>query len=103
MSTPTFALGEDGQPVEQPVPADFAAAQEAAAAAQLTPEEIAEFRALRQAKKDADAQALKDAEEAAARLQPATHHVHLADGRVVEGGAIQTHVDDGDGPVAVAG
>lgn len=104
MSTATpFALGEAGTPVEQEVPADFAAQQEAAQSAQLTPEEVAEFRALRQAKKDADAKALADAEEAAARLQPHTHLVHLADGQIVEGSTIATHVDNGDGPLPVTG
>jgi len=102
MSEP-FALGPDGEPVQTPVPADFAAAQEAAQSAQLTAEEVAEFRALRAAKKAADAQALQDAEEAAARLQPATHFVHLADGSVGEGSSIATHVDNGGGPLPVTG
>jgi hypothetical protein len=104
MSTPTtVALDKDGKPVEKAVPADFAKEQEEAKAAQLTPEEVAEFRALRQAKKDADAKALADAEEAAARLQPATHFVHLADGQVIEGSSIATHVDLGRGPLPVTG
>jgi|ERR1017187_539010 hypothetical protein len=98
-----FALGADGKPVAQEVPADFAAQQEAAASAQLTPEEVAEFRALRQAKKDADAQALADAEAAAAKLQPFTHFVHLADGQIVDGSTIATHVDNGHGPLPVTG
>ena len=79
--------------------------QEAAVAAQaqLTPEEVAEFRQLRADRKAADEAAAKAAEEAAARLQPDTHHVHLGDGRVVTGSSIATHYDDGDGPVPVAG
>ena len=98
-----FGLDTDGKPVEKPVPADFAAEQEQAASAQLTAEEIAEFRALRKAKKDADAQALADAEAAAAKLQPHTHFVHLADGQIVEGSSLATHVDTGAGPLPVTG
>jgi hypothetical protein len=104
MSTPaTIALDKDGKPVPKDVPADFAKDQEDAQSAQLTPEEVAEFRALRKAKKDEDERVAAEAAEAAARLQPDTHHVHLADGTVVDGSSIATHVDNGDGPLPVAG
>jgi len=95
MSTPTFGLDASGQPVEMPVPADFEAAREASLATQLTPDEIAEFRALRAAQKLRDAEAAAEAAAAAARLQPATHFVHLADGTVIDGSPIETHVDMG--------
>ena len=72
-------------------------------AGQLTAEEVAEFRALRQEKKDRDAEAARLAEEEAAKRQPDRHHVHLADGSVVDGSSIETHVDYGDGPVPVIG
>jgi hypothetical protein len=100
---PVFALGPDGQPFPTEVPADFAAQQAAALAAQLTPEEIAEFRALRDAQKLRDQQAADEAAAAAARLQPATHFVHLADGSVTEGSPIETHVDTGHGIYPVTG
>src|ERR1017187_7398869 len=101
MSTPTtVALGADGKPVPKDVPADFDKEQADAKAAQLTPEEVAEFRALRQAKKDEDERV---AAEAALRLQPDPHHVPLADGSVVDGSSIATHYDLGDGPLPVAG
>jgi hypothetical protein len=73
------------------VPADFEQAKVERESAQLTPEEVAEFRALRAAQKDRDAAAAKEAAEAAARLQPLTHHVHLADGSRVDGSTIETH------------
>jgi hypothetical protein len=87
------------------VPADFeeAGIQREASALALTPEEIAEFRALRAEKKARDEQVAQDAAEAAARLQPARHHVHLADGTVTEGSTIESHVDNGSGPVPVTG
>jgi hypothetical protein len=89
------------------VPADFAAAQAAAQDAvladRLTPEEIAEFRALRAEKKKRDQEAAEEAAAAAARLSPPTHHVHLADGRVIEGSPIETHYAEDGGLVAVAG
>lgn len=72
-------------------------------AGQLTAEEVAEFRALRESKRAADEKALADAEAAALKLQPATHFVHLADGSVTEGSTIATHVDNGDGPLPVTG
>jgi hypothetical protein len=104
MSTPTtVALGADGKPVPKDVPADFDKEQADAKAAQLTPEEVAEFRALRQAKKDEDERVAREAAEAALLLQPDTHHVHLADGSVVDGSSIATHYDLGDGPLPVAG
>jgi hypothetical protein len=104
MSTPTpVALDKDNKPVEKAVPADFAKEQEAALSAQLTPEEVAEFRALRQAKKDEDERVAREAAEAALLLQPDTHHVHLGDGSVVDGSSIATHYDLGDGPLPVAG
>jgi hypothetical protein len=84
------------------VPEDFAKAQEDAMAAQLatqlTPEEIAEFRALRAEKKARDEAAAKEAAEAAAKLSPPTHLVHLADGSVVDGSTIESHwaAEDGD-------
>jgi hypothetical protein len=92
------------------VPADFdaeAAQRELAAlraqqASQLSPEEIAEFRQLREEKKANDARVAAEAEAAAATLQPSRHHVHLADGHVVDGSTIETHVDYGDGLVHVA-
>lgn len=86
------------------VPADFAAAQEQALANQLTAEEIAEFRALRAEKKARDQAAADEAAAAAARLSPPTHHVHLADGSVIEGSAIETHfAPESGGLVPVAG
>jgi hypothetical protein len=93
------------------VPADFgeSAVQReleqlrAQAAAGLSPEEVAEFRQLREEKKAADAKAAAEAEAAAASRQPDRHHVHLADGSVVDGSTIETHVDYGNGPVHVIG
>jgi hypothetical protein len=73
------------------VPADFEEARAAALATQLTPEEIAEFRALRAEKKERDRRAAEEAAAAAARLSAPTHHVHLADGSVIEGSSIETH------------
>jgi hypothetical protein len=73
----------------------------AAQAGQLTAEEVAEFRALREEKKARDAAAAEEAAEAAAKRQPNRHHVHLADGTVVEGSTIETHVDSGSGLVPV--
>jgi hypothetical protein len=73
------------------VPADFAAAHEAQLAAALTPEEVAEFRALRAEKKARDAAAAAAVAEAAAKLSPPTHYVHLATGDVVDGSTIATH------------
>jgi hypothetical protein len=85
------------------VPADFEAAREAQLADQLSPEEIAEFRALRAEKKARDKAAAEEAAAAAARLSAPSHHVHLADGRVIEGSQIATHyAEDGGGLVAVA-
>lgn len=78
-----------GTPAE--VPADFAKAREDLLAGQLTAEEIAEFRALRAEKKANDARVAAEAAEAAARLSPPTHFVHLADGSVVDGSPIATH------------
>lgn len=91
-----------GTPPE--VPADFAAAREAALAGQLTPAEIAEFRALQADKKARDKAAADEAAAAAARLSPPSHHVHLADGQVIDGSAIETHyAPEAGGLVAVAG
>jgi len=87
----TYGLGPDGVPVPMPVPAEFAPHVPDA----LTPDEIAEFRALRAAQKLRDAEAAAEAAAAAARLQPATHFVHLADGTVIDGSPIETHVDMG--------
>jgi hypothetical protein len=95
----TYGLGPDGVPVPMPVPAEFAPHVPDA----LTAEEIAEFRALRDEKKRRDAEAAEEAAAAAGRLQPATHLVHLADGSVVDGSAVETHVDNGHGPYAVTG
>jgi hypothetical protein len=75
----------------------------ASQAGQLTAEEVAEFRALREEKKTRDAEAARLAEEEAAKRQPNRHHVHLADGTIGEGSTIETHVDNGDGPVHVTG
>jgi hypothetical protein len=104
-------LGEPFKPATYPfppgtpreVPADFAAAQEAQLADRLTAEEIAEFRALRAEKKKRDQEAADEAAAAAARLSAPTHHVHLADGRVIDGSQIATHYHGDDGLVAVAG
>lgn len=91
-----------GTPPE--VPADFAAAQEQQLATQLTAEEIAEFRALRAEKKARDKAAAEEAAAAAARLSAPTHHVHLANGQIVDGSAIATHYATEDGKVhAIAG
>jgi hypothetical protein len=88
------------------VPADFgeAAVQREASASQLTAEEIAEFRALRDEKKARDAAAAEAAAEAAAKRQPDRHHVHLADGSVVDGSTIETHyATEAGGLVPVSG
>jgi len=93
-----------GTPEQVPADFDAAALQRELAqlrAAQLSPEEVAEFRQLREEKKANDARVAAEAEEAAARLQPNRHHVHLADGHIVEGSTIETHVDYGDGLVHV--
>jgi hypothetical protein len=91
-----------GTPAE--VPADFEAAKAAALETQLTAEEIAEFRALRAEKKARDAAAAEEAAAAAARLSPPTHHVHLADGTVIDGSTIETHwAPEAGGLLAVAG
>ena len=95
----TYGLGPDGVPVPMPVPAEFAPHVPDA----LTAEEIAEFRALRAAQKLRDQEAADEAATAAARLQPATHFVHLADGTIGEGSSIETHVDNGHGPMPVTG
>jgi len=102
-ATAAFSLDPAGQPAQTGVPDDFAAAHEAAVvnSGQLTAEEIAEFRALRQEKKDRDAEAAEEAARAAARLQAPTHHVHLADGTVTEGSTIATHYATGDGRLLV--
>lgn len=84
------------------VPADFAKAREDALASQLTPAEIAEFRALQQEKRDRDAAAAAEAAAAAAKLSPPTHYLTLADGSTVDGSTIETHVDTGHGLVPVA-
>jgi hypothetical protein len=105
---PAYAQGPDG-PVEFNTSSGFedqAATVQASAAlnlppGQLTPEEIAEFRALRAEKKLRDEEAAREAEEAAAKLQAPTHWVRLADGAVVQGSAIATHYDNGSGLVAV--
>lgn len=93
------------QAAGQAVPADFeaAAVNRDLSSAQLSPEEVAEFRALRAEKKAHDERVAKEAEEAAANLQPLRHHVHLADGSIVDGSSIESHVDNGDGPVQVIG
>ena len=95
----TYGLGPDGVPVPMPVPAEFTPYGPDA----LTPDEIAEFRALRAAQKQRDLEAATEAAAAAARLQPNTHFVHLAGGSVVEGSTIETHVDNGNGIYPVAG
>jgi hypothetical protein len=97
-----FALGPDGQPVPFDTQAGFEAQADQPPAGGLTAEEIAEFRALRAAKKEADAKALAEAEAAAARLQEPTHHVLLAGGEWVKGSTIATHYDNGDGLIPVA-
>jgi hypothetical protein len=78
-----------GTPAE--VPADFAAARDAQLATQLSAEEIAEFRQLRDEKKKRDAAAAEEAAAAAARLSAPTHDVHLSTGDVVDGSTIATH------------
>lgn len=87
---PTYPF-PPGTPAE--VPADFekAAVDREASALQLTAEEIAEFRQLRAEKKAHDEEVAAEAAAAAARLSPPSHHVHLADGSVVEGSTIATH------------
>ena len=86
------------------VPADFAAARDQAYETQLTPEEIAEFRALRADKKARDEAAAAAAAEAAAKLSPPTHHVHLANCDIIDGSTIETHYATGDGDlIPVAG
>ena len=77
--------------------------QREASAGQLTPEEIAEFRALRDEKKARDAAAAAEAADAAAKRQPDRHHVHLADGSVVDGSTIETHYDGPGGLFHVTG
>lgn len=96
-----YALGQDGQPVPFDTERGFEL-QADAPPGQLTPEEIAEFRELRAAKKKADEQAAREAEEAAARLQAPTHYVRLADGSIIEGSALATHYDNGRGLIPVA-
>jgi len=80
------------------VPADFEAAAVDRLSAQLTAEEVAEFRALRAEKKANDERVAREAEEAAAKLMPPTHHVHLASGGIVGGSTIETHwvMENGD-------
>jgi hypothetical protein len=92
-----------GTPPE--VPADFEAARTKALASQLSPEEIAEFRALRAEKKQRDQEAAEEAERAAARLSPPTHRLVLGDGTTVDGSTVETHYAAEDGalvPVASA-
>jgi len=104
--TAAYSLSEAGVPVQTGVPDDFAAAHEAAVvnSGQLTAEEIAEFRALRAEKKERDRLAAEEAAAAAARLQAPTHHVHLADGTILQGSSIATHYALEDGRVvAVSG
>lgn len=72
-------------------------AQQMALAQQLTAEEVAELRELREMRRTQTERALKEAAEAAARLTPPTHYVHLADGSVVEGSQLATHHTVGDG------
>jgi hypothetical protein len=69
----------------------------ASQAGQLTPEEVAEFRQLRAEKKAHDERTAAETAAAAAKLQPNRHHVHLADGSVVEGSTIETHYADSFG------
>jgi hypothetical protein len=64
---------------------------------QLTAEELAELRALRAERAERLERERIDAEEAAARLSPASHYVHLADGSIVEGSQLGTHHSTGDG------
>lgn len=83
-----YGANNDGTPV---VPADFAVAEETQAANQLTAEEVAEFRALRADKKANDERVAAEVAASAANLAAPTHHVHLADGSVVQGSTIATH------------
>lgn len=103
--TPATYAFPPGTPAE--VPADFeqAAVEREASALQLTAEEIAEFRQLRAEKKAHDEAVAAEAAEAAERLSPPSHHVHLADGTIVDGSTIATHYATEDGlliPVAAA-
>jgi hypothetical protein len=93
---PAYAQGPGGEPVPFDVQGGFEA-QAAQPPGQLTAEEVAEFRALREEKKRRDAEAAAEAEAAAARLQDHTHHVLLAGGEWVKGSTIATHYDNGDG------
>jgi hypothetical protein len=94
-ASPEAPAAEQGYPfppgTPEKVPADFAKAQEDAYADRLTPDEIAEFRALRAEKKARDEAAAKEAAEAAAKLSAPTHTVLLADGSRVDGSTIATH------------
>jgi hypothetical protein len=102
--TPAYAQGPAG-PVEFDTRRGFeeqAAATQASQAlnlppGQLTPDEIAEFRALRAEKRLRDEEAAREAEAAAARLQEPTHAVLLAGGEWVKGSSIATHYDNGHG------
>lgn len=89
------------QPVAQwqplPLPPEDAPAAAAAPVPEFTTEDWAELRMLRRERADREARDAADAAEAAARLSKPTHHVHLADGQVVEGSQIGTHHTFGDG------
>lgn len=67
--------------------------------AQLSREEIDEYRQLRRDRAARQAAERAERQAAEARLTPATHHVRLADGQVADmpGGTIPTHHTYGDG------
>jgi hypothetical protein len=64
---------------------------------EFTADDMAELRRLREERTTRAARDAADAAEAAARLSPPSHHVHLADGQVVEGSQLGTHHTYGDG------
>lgn len=79
------------------------APQPTAAAPVFTAEDWAELRTLRHERAQREAREALDAAEAAARLSPPSHHVHLADGAVVEGSQLGTHHSYGDGTGSARG
>lgn len=77
-------------------PADPPAAAPAPSYA-IPPELLAELEALREDRRKREAREAADAAEQAARMSAPSHHVHLADGSVIEGSQIGTHHTTGDG------
>lgn len=58
---------------------------------EITEEELAELAKLREERDRADLAEARRRKEAAAKLTPPTHYLHLADGRVVDGSNHATH------------